>query len=414
MEAKSQSEPDEITLSEHDSTAPLSLSEASLDALEDLNAETTRISVKYTRDGRVRLRSSQYVGAVSLPNGPLIRILPKAAGTNFLYLLRYAHGVSADTIDRETSATSGVSFVDALAALFVAELDTVLRRGPSKEYKRVAETESQMRGQIDLPRQVQRQGPIATDFEVNYDTLTTDTITNRAIYQAARRLTSLVADEGLSSTLHRQQQQLRRWVSEQPVRPAAVARIETTRLNAHYDTLLSLAEQILRSSYLEDFSAADFASYGLLVNMNTIFEKVVERAARDAVAHRSGWDVARQSRIEPVVTGGTPSVNMYPDFVILEDGDVRLVGDAKWKTHSIRQSDIYQMTSYQLSNEVPGVLVYPEHIDTETVTTEYQVHAAECKLDFFVRELPTAKSGSFDDFTDGLQDHIHETITELV
>ena len=100
MVVESQSEPDEITLSEHDSTAPLSLSEASLDALEELNAETTKLSVKYTRDGRVRLRSSQYVGAVSLPNGPLIRILPKAAGTNFLYLLRYAHGVSADTINR--------------------------------------------------------------------------------------------------------------------------------------------------------------------------------------------------------------------------------------------------------------------------------------------------------------------------
>lgn len=191
---------------------------------------------------------------------------------------------------------------------------------------------------------------------MSYDELTSDTVANRGIYQAALRLTYLVEDDQLSSQLQRQHQQLRTWVSTDPVTPVELARVETSRLNEHYETILRLAEHVLRNSYLDSFVPTEQTSFGLLVNMNTIFENAIERAAQDALRESEEWTATPQSRIEPIATGGDPPVNMYPDVVLKRDDEVELVADAKWKTGIISQSDIYQMTSYMLAHDVPGIL----------------------------------------------------------
>lgn len=92
---------DRIQLEEHDQTDWLELSDTALDALEEVNATKsgTRIRVEYGRDEKVRLHSSQYVGSIALPDGPDIHITPKAAGTNFLPLLQYAHDVRTTTYE---------------------------------------------------------------------------------------------------------------------------------------------------------------------------------------------------------------------------------------------------------------------------------------------------------------------------
>jgi len=48
-----------------------------------------------------------------------------------------------------------------------------------------------------------------------------------------------------------------------------------------------------------------------------------------------------------------------------------LVGDAKWKVGTPSQADIYQLTAYQLADDVPGLLVYPSQ--DGAMATEYTV-----------------------------------------
>jgi 5-methylcytosine-specific restriction enzyme subunit McrC len=404
--------PETVVLTEHDTPVELDLSDPALDALEEVNADKTRINVTFTRDGTTELKATEHVGALALPDGPMLQIQPKAVGTNFLRLLTYAHGVEAQTIDRKTDAAHGPTFVDAFAALFAAHMDTVLQRSPHKSYRRIEEQESHLRGQLDLPRQLQRQGQHGTDFEVRYDELTTDTTANRALYQATRRLAQLVTDEDLSQALHQQQRELRRWISPEPVRVAEVATLETTRLNAHYEVPLELAEQILQSSFLDGFSSESSQSFGLLMNMNRVFERVVERAASEAVQDWSGWSVKTQSHLDPIVTSEGDSFTMQPDFVVRDGENIRLIGDAKWKTSRVKSSDIYQMTSYQLAHEVPGMLVYPEQ--DRPSKTDYSLHAAQDALTLRARRLPTATPvESFDEFVSGLRTRLKTDFEEL-
>jgi 5-methylcytosine-specific restriction enzyme subunit McrC len=408
---RSHRQPDRIQLDEHDQTDWLDLSDAALDALEEVNATDsgTRIRVEYGPDKAVRLHSSQYVGSIALPDGPDIRITPKAADTNFLPLLQYAHDVRATTYEDQTRAASGATFVDALAALFTAELNRILTRAPHHEYTHTESTETQLRGQLDLQRQLQRQGPSPTAFEVSYDELTSDTVANRGIYQATLRLTHLVEDEQLASQLQRQHQQLRTWVSTEPVTPAELARVEPSRLNEHYETILRLAEHVLRNSYLDSFIPTQQPSYGLLVNMNTIFENAIERAAQDALRESPGWTATPQSRIEPIATGGDPPVNMYPDVVIKRDDTVELVADAKWKTGTISQSDIYQMTSYMLAHDVPGILLFPQQ--GGELETSYRV---DDRQNLLVREVATQRSIVESSFATAFIDDLRTTLSEVI
>jgi 5-methylcytosine-specific restriction enzyme subunit McrC len=405
--------PKRIELSEYDTGGPFDFSDEALDAIEELNADIggTRIDVEHHRDGTATLHTSQYVGTVALPDGPEIRIQPKAAGTNFLALLRWAHGTAPQVHEEQTRAESGRTFVDALGLLYAAELDSLLMRGPHREYQWTAETEGKLRGRLDLQRQLQHQQPTATEFELVYEELTANTVANRGIQQAGDHLSQLVGDQQLASRLRQQSQHLSRWVGDTPVSGAELARVETTRLNEHYGTVLQLAEQILRHRYLDDFRPAEHSSFGLLVNMNTIFEKAVERTARAVVGDRPGWQVQTQERIPPIATGGTPAVNMYPDFLIERDGDPQLVGDAKWKT-DVKQSDIYQMSAYMLALDAPGILVYPQQDALDgTVETSYIVHG-EC--DLLVRELPTATRPANRTYPEHLQRTLDSMLENLL
>lgn len=159
-----------------------------------------------------------------------------------------------------------------MGASFATELKRILARAPHHEYSHTESIERQLRGQLNLQRQFQRQGPSPTTFEVSYDELTSDTVANRGIYHAALRLTYLVEDERLSGQLQRQHRQLRTWVSTDPVKPVQIARVETSRLNEHYETILRLTENALRNSYLDSFVPTQQTSFGLLVNMKTISE----------------------------------------------------------------------------------------------------------------------------------------------
>jgi hypothetical protein len=113
--------------------------------------------------------------------------------------------------------------------------------------------------------------------------------------------------------------QLRREVSVRPVRPYEFDGIEVTRLNEYYKDALRLAELVLRNVFVEDLRHGARGSYGLFINMDDIFESVVERAFREAVTGTDqwqGWRVEGQANVTGLVTGGSPSVTMRPDFVV--------------------------------------------------------------------------------------------------
>lgn len=170
---------DTITLSEHDTSRPLDLSETDLQAIDaEINQERTRLEYEFTAGGNVRLRTSSHVGVVSLPSGRQIRIRPKAAGENFLRLLLYAQDASPDIQEPTVDAERGTLFIDAIGALFLEHVESILHQGLAKEYRREESREQYLRGRLDVQRQLSRGSVATTRFDVEYSNLTHNTLAN--------------------------------------------------------------------------------------------------------------------------------------------------------------------------------------------------------------------------------------------
>lgn len=200
-----------------------------------------------------------------------------------------------------------------------------------KDYTRTREIRDHVQGRIDVQRQLQRPTAVTTDFAVEHDEFTTDNLLNQAVLASLRVLLVLVQDEKLASRLKYQEQQLRELVSVEPISMAEVRRIELSRLNDHYEALLELARLILAREFFEDVRAGERRSLALFVNMNDVFERIVERAFRAAAKNIADLRVEGQASI-PNVVEGPHAVSMRPDVLVTRgDGAPVTVADAKWK-----------------------------------------------------------------------------------
>jgi 5-methylcytosine-specific restriction enzyme subunit McrC len=194
----------DITFGEYEETDLLDLSESAVRMLQtEFNSDGERLRLSFNRDGKALLQATQHVGTVSLPDGPTIQIRPKAGRTNLLHLLRYAHGVESVTIEERTSIAAGQTFIEALAALYEAELEQVIQQGLHRDYRTVDKSETHLRGRLNVQQQLQKQGVAPTQFECTYEELTYDTIPNQAVLFAASILSRFVRDQTLQRSLRK-------------------------------------------------------------------------------------------------------------------------------------------------------------------------------------------------------------------
>lgn len=347
-----------------------------------------RLAIEWLSDGRVKLHATSYVGVVSLPGGLTIEIRPKVEDAELLSLLQYSQGVQAETIEEETSLRKGNDFIRALATLFEAELDNVIQRGLIREYRRTDDTEDHVRGRIAVQRQLQRHGPQPTRFECSYDTLTQDTVLNQAILHATDLILQLIGDNHPGKALQRHKQVLQRAVELRPVSPAELNAVELSRLASHYEDLYRLTRLVLSGIYTDELRAGSRSSFSLLVNMNKIFEGIVERAL-DAVFEESAVSVESQEHEQNLLWGGSREIGIKPDILVVEGGATVFVGDAKWKQDSEdsrepSNNDLYQALAYQVAFDVPGILFYPAQ-DNRVAGTFH----SPLDNDLHVVELPT-------------------------
>jgi 5-methylcytosine-specific restriction enzyme subunit McrC len=350
-------------IKEHQTTDPLTLSDRDIRMIRTkVNDGRTRLGVKFTHDGLVKIDASSYVGIIALPDGPTIEIRPKFDQINLLYLLRYATGVSSETFEPTTNIMQGPNFIEALGTLFDSELQQLLRRGIRSKYRQKSSEEQYLRGTLDVTKQLRNsQTTAATSFHCSFDEHTPDMVLNQAVLYAATVLANIITDQRLSRRLNRKAKQLRKRVTLRRVDSSELQKVEMSRFTSKYTDIIRLTEMILTSSYIEDYTAGTNPTFSLLVNMNTVFERSIEQAFRHVASSHQGYISQSQRQIGDLLNSDKYSVNVKPDIVIKSrDGRVVCVADAKWKAGNPENSDFYQLAAYQQVAECPGVLVYPE------------------------------------------------------
>ncbi|MGQ4730023.1 McrC family protein [Streptomyces sp. Ju416(a)] len=336
------------------------------------------------RDGHWLLRAGSSVGAVRVPGGPVVRIMPKTPVGRLFFLLGFSLDPARAWRDsREGSIDTGghEDVVPALAHAVERQIDAALRLGVLQGYRTVEESALFVRGRIREADQVRRHFGRTPPVEISYDAYTADTAENRILRSAVERLLRL---PGVTAPVRRLLARQRlRLADALPLVPGReLPRWQPSRLNSRYRPALRLAEAVLRGTSPEHRpppGADPLSIHGFLLDMNKLFEDFVTVGLREAL--REHGLTARMQDAHHLDTA--KRVGIRPDLVVLS-GDGRApvaVVDAKYKVEradGLLNADLYQALAYATVLGLPEAhLIYAAGREPVRV---HEVHGAGIRL----------------------------------
>ena len=340
--------------------------------------DSTRLKVDELIDG-IRIESTSWVGVVRLDSLDIC-ITPKLPGDSLdlARMLDVAFGLDALTRFKAVRplAIEGMNLFDLLAALLSEETSALIRDGLMRDYMEHEAALPVMRGRVLWDRQLFRRFSRMDRIECRFDERTGDIAENRVLVAALGACSRRVVNPVVRRSVRRHHALL----SSQATTPANPLRlreeISYNRLNRRYRTAHEFSWLILEHISIEDpLSTGSLGSFTFMLDMNSIFEKFVQRAfewvleGRDLEVQyqreRAGvfWDMQRRKSYSRV----------KPDLLIRSRAAPRRAFpvDVKYKKYTGRKvspADTYQLLTYALGftrGDVIGqaALVYPSSVD---------------------------------------------------
>lgn len=329
--------------------------------------------------GRHALRLHQYVGMLRV--GDLqVEVLPKLDGLSEPAMVRRnLIAMLAETRDLQLRASEAVgfletseTFVSALARLYCRRLLEAVRRGIRQDYVLHQDQLPHLRGKVDWAAHVKFQMSQRLEFPCVFDDRSEDTSLNRVLKAALLAISPLLASPRTASMVTELRHSLDA-IAETVPPPDVLSRIQTDRMNRHLEPLLALAKLILGSQNPDQGHTVQtgHSTYGLIWDMNVLFEEYVGRMAAKAVESVS-LRVDLQSGARHLATETQhqkPAFLLKPDILIRQGRTPVVVADTKWKRLDptakdlgVSEADVYQMLAYAHRYEVERVfLLYPHH-----------------------------------------------------
>lgn len=290
-----------------------------------------------------------------LPDGRAVtlRIVPKIPIARLLFLVGYVRSAKGWR-DEHVQLDTETELLPAFARLFAMEANKALHRGLLKGYRAVDETSPVVRGRIHLGDQLRRQHGRLIPLELSHDEYTTNIAENRLLRAACDTLLRLPGQR--AEDVKRWLLRLRAQLAEiTPITPGEQLPIwRASRLNAHYQHALRLAELVLSGASVEH-RPGNVTVHGFLFDMATVFQNFITVALSERLAGRAGYCV-----LEPEhYLDDRDTIQMKPDWVYYDPNNTPLaVADAKYKTNQPK-ADLYQMLAYCTGlNLREGHLIY--------------------------------------------------------
>jgi 5-methylcytosine-specific restriction enzyme subunit McrC len=334
----------------------------------------SRLSTAPGAPGRFVLRATSHVGAFATSATHVI-VHPKVDSVSVLYMAGVGESLF-DLDDTDVTFARTPNLPVGLAMLYLAELERVARRGPTRSYVERVERLSALRGRVDMAARA-RAGGLTVPVDCKFDDFNLDTRLNRRIRAAGMRITRLPGVTPHASLRIRRLLTILGDVGELRMGDLA-GPTHFTRLDEHCRTIDGLAALILLGASLDTrggpVSAATFT-----LDMNKVFEKFVAVRLKSMLRGRVGVHAQRTKNFD---RGGT--VKIAPDLLFGPGPRHPLyVGDTKYKLAKDavgRHTDYYQVLAYASALNLPeGVLIYC-HNDGEPLSREITVGAIGVRL----------------------------------
>lgn len=366
------------------------------DFIDESNSESSSMS-DYLRPIRNGVQANQYVGVLQTKSGLTIEILPKISRTHpndeqvrelFIRMLRTAKRIDGKNFGQANLSTHKKPILELFIAMFIAEVDSILKRGLKSSYITKQSNETFLKGKLLLQQQIQHNAINKAKFYTEFDEFEVDGAENQLIKTTLSYLLGVSHDPRNQRLMREQLVYFEKvQVTFQP--QIAFQKVSIKRQFHYYEQALKWAEIFLKQKSFTSFKGSSLA-FALLFPMDKIFEAYIANKMKKALPHLK---VETQEQRYFLFDGDDKSKSSYrlrPDIVIrsaLESEQVVIV-DTKWKllkADGPSQGDLYQMYAYftrysHYSESLAKViLLYPKSDDYKETTFK--------SLDFSNNEL---------------------------
>ena len=372
--------PETLELTEWQRSEPVDLTVAERDALSCALPKAEITAVAGSTD-RYTINPKGVVGLLRVGDR-VVHIRPKLPVERVQFLLAYAIDPK-HWRDSTVFATDADVLHEAIAIPFIAHANRAIRRNVLSGYRNRDDTLHGLRGKLRLNDQIRKRQRMSVPLELAYDEFTTDIDENRLLLAAAHRLLRLRRLPEIHQSTLRQITATLCETALVDYHPQRLPPITFTRLNAHYEPALRLAQLVLRSRSLE-LGTGTSSTDSLLFDMAHIFEAFVHTALREALAisERSFPRAGNHPRLS---LDTDQRLNLKPDLSWWQNNRCRLVGDVKYKqtlTGDGRHPDIYQALAYAHATQLgSATLIYAAS------ETEPRVHTTINDVTVYVEAL---------------------------
>ncbi len=346
-------------------------------------------------DGRHRLRAQQVVG-VLVGRNVALEILPKIDGAgdagktrrNLVHMLARVLDLRLADDSLAQLDWQRHDLLEILISIFCRKLHAALRMGLPQHYLGCQDDLAVLRGRLDSKRQFTLLAGSPQKLACVFDELSPDIPLNRILKTAVTVLRQVARSPVNCQRLEDFAPYFDQVATIQPGE-LPWNRVILDRTNVAFHELVRFARLLIASRY-QTTSSGGASGFGLVFEMNTLFEEYVGRelqrvlrGTETAVSLQGPQSWALEDR------SGSGLFRTRPDIVLMRSGSCQAVLDTKWKRISrsiedrrqgISQADIYQMMAYAQVYNAPRVgLIYPHHSDlggTPGVLSRFRVRGS--------------------------------------
>ncbi len=306
-------------------------------------------------------------GVIPLPSGRRLTIEPKIPLSSIWALLALAPEEALLSPPPVAEAPDIAAWLEGLAATFIVQLDQMLARGLSGDFRLSRENLGGVRGRIALQEQLRRQPGMPHRFICDFSEFSADIPRNRYLAAAFDRAALIV---GARSYLRGPLERCRATLSAIPrdCMPADGSRSQ--RAGRQQSIVVALADMLLSDAVVLGGPRRP-STPAVLVEMPRLFERFVCRALAQGLP-----SVVVRTSGTCVLLDADGRVPLTVDAVLESNGRPLCVVDAKYK-HGPQSGrtggtptsgDLYQMLAYCLGYGVSdAILVYPHRLEVEPV-----------------------------------------------
>ena len=362
--------------------------------------------------GKNKILIKNYVGAIQLPSGLQIDILPKIELSNevsheeeeqfkdaaekrtreiFLKMLSSMPEFPFKVFEKADLAKHNMSLMDIFIYLFLQELYALTRAGLNSKYLREEDNLPFFKGKLLLAKHININATHNERFYVEYDEYSVNRPENRLLKAALLKAKKISTHQENQRLIYQLVPHFDAVDTSSNYQNDFSQVVKDRSTKAHYDSLMVWADIVLNRMGISTF-AGNKTVHSILFKMNDLFESFVYKEFRKAVNEFRNesegplsWAVQKK--------GGTNKKHLYdnecfddnvlekpkfrlePDIVIRSlindvsnDSSIEALLDTKWKAlvwnkvnHGISNADMYQMFAYSQKYNTKNIwLLYPK------------------------------------------------------